>query len=151
MRWSVILILCSLVACEKGGKPPPKQGEVGLTQETGPNAAKTAQGDHAQPTQGEIMFFQVCAQCHGLDGSGRGPVSDTLNPKPRNYTDAKWQASVTDEEIKKTILLGGAGVGKSAMMPPNPKLKDNPAVLDELVQIIRGFGKGQIPKAFQQQ
>ncbi|HET6344418.1 MAG TPA: cytochrome c, partial [Myxococcota bacterium] len=62
-------------------------------------------------------------------------------PKPRNYSDAAWQASITDEQLKKTIVEGGAAVGKSMMMPPNPDLRDKPQVVDELVKIIRGFKK----------
>jgi hypothetical protein len=79
--------------------------------------------------------------CHGVDGSGNGPAAATLQPKPRNYTDAAWQASVTDEQLRETILKGGAAVGKSAAMPGQPQLKDHPEVLDGLVQIIRKFGK----------
>jgi hypothetical protein len=43
--------------------------------------------------------------------------------------------------LKETILKGGALVGKSPMMPGNPQLADHPEVLDELVRIVRGFGK----------
>ena len=92
-------------------------------------------------TQAKAMFETVCATCHGADGTGNGPAAANLNPKPRNYTDPAWQASVTDEDIKKTILLGGQGVGKSPMMPGQPQLRQQPEVLDELVKIIRGFGK----------
>ncbi|MDB4958347.1 MAG: hypothetical protein JWO36_5916 [Myxococcales bacterium] len=87
------------------------------------------------------MFATVCATCHGSDGTGTGPAAENLNPKPRNYTDPAWQASVTDDDLRKTILLGGQGVGKSPMMPGNPQLKDQPEVLDGLVQIVRGFGR----------
>ena len=87
------------------------------------------------------MFMTVCATCHGPDGTGNGPAAETLNPKPRNYTDAAWQGSVTDDDLKKIILLGGQAVGKSPMMPANAHLKDDPATLDGLVQIIRSFAK----------
>ena len=87
------------------------------------------------------MFAQVCASCHGIDGTGNGPAAEMLNPKPRNYTDAKWQASITDDQIKEIILKGGQAMGKSPVMPAQPALKDHPEVLDELVQIIRKFGK----------
>ena len=86
------------------------------------------------------MFSTVCASCHGADGKGNGPVAVTLNPKPRDYTNAEWQKSVKDDDIKKIILLGGKAVGKSDMMPGQPQLEKEPAVLDELVKIIRGFG-----------
>ena len=45
-----------------------------------------------------------------------------LNPKPRNYHDQAWQKSVTDDQIKKAITLGGAAVGKSPIMPASPDL-----------------------------
>jgi len=89
------------------------------------------------------MFMTVCATCHGADGTGNGPAAESLDPKPRNYTDAAWQASVTDADLKKIILEGGQAVGKSAMMPAQAQLKDKPDVLNELVMIIRGFARKQ--------
>ena len=62
-----------------------------------------------------------------------------LNPKPRNYTDASWQASVTDAQLRKTILLGGAAVGKSPIMPSSPDLDEKPDVVEGLVKIVRRF------------
>ncbi len=87
------------------------------------------------------MFKTVCATCHGESGMGNGPAAASLNPKPRNYTDKTWQASVTDDQIKNTILMGGAAVGKSPAMPAQPQLREKPLVVDELVRIVREFGK----------
>lgn len=64
-----------------------------------------------------------------------------MDPKPRDYTDAEWQASVTDEELKKVILGGGMAVGKSPLMPGNPDLKNKPELVDALVKKVRGFQK----------
>jgi mono/diheme cytochrome c family protein len=92
--------------------------------------------------QARQMFATVCMTCHGAEGHGDGPAAASLgSAKPRDYTDAAWQASVTDDEIRKAILLGGAAIGKSPMMPGNPQLKDKPEVVEALVQIVRGFGK----------
>jgi hypothetical protein len=77
--------------------------------------------------------------CHGESGKGDGPAAAALTPKPRDYTDAVWQKSVSDEQIKKTITGGGASVGKSPLMPAQPDLANNPAALDGLVKVIRGF------------
>jgi cytochrome c551/c552 len=60
-----------------------------------------------------------------------------LNPKPRAYTDAAWQASITDEDLAKTIKLGGQAMGKSPLMPASPQLSD--ATIAELVKIIRSY------------
>ena len=136
MRMSIALLL-ALVACGKADEPPPPStGSPNAQTESGPGARKPSTVGRAQQ-----MFATVCATCHGTDGSGNGPAAENLNPKPRNYTDPAWQASVTDDEIKKIILLGGQAVGKSAMMPGQPQLKDEPEMLDGLVKIIRGFAK----------
>jgi mono/diheme cytochrome c family protein len=86
------------------------------------------------------MFNTRCSACHGTSGRGDGPASAALTPKPRNYTDVAWQKSVTDEQIKKTIVYGGAAVGKSPIMPGSPDLDAKPEVVEGLLQIVRGFG-----------
>jgi cytochrome c553 len=135
---SLLLAVVLISACGKNSEPPPpSSGSPNAQPESGPNRARAA----GEPSQAEQMFATVCATCHGADGSGKGPAAESLNPKPRNYTDPAWQASVTDEQLKEVILKGGQGVGKSPMMPGQPQLKDHPEVLDGLVQIIRKFGK----------
>jgi mono/diheme cytochrome c family protein len=135
---SLLIAAVLLCACNKGNEPPPPtSGSPTAKPESGPSRPRPSGGG----SQAEKMFATVCVTCHGADGSGKGPAAEALNPKPRNYTDPQWQASVTDDEIKEIILKGGQGVGKSAMMPGNPQLKDQPEVLDGLVGIIRGFGK----------
>jgi cytochrome c553 len=91
--------------------------------------------------EAQTIFATRCIMCHGKTGGGDGPAAPSLNPKPRNYADATWQASVSDDELKKAITDGGAAVGKSMLMPPNPDLKAKPAVVDELVKLIRSFAK----------
>jgi hypothetical protein len=87
------------------------------------------------------LFDSKCVVCHGDHGAGDGPGAAVLNPKPRAFGDGVWQASVTDEQIKKTIVEGGAGVGKSVAMSANPELKDKPEELTALVKIVRDFKK----------
>jgi cytochrome c551/c552 len=128
----IALVLCA--ACGKGDKPPP-QANVSFNQESGPA------GKQPPSANAKMLFQDKCALCHGMDGTGNGPSAVQLNPKPRNYTDATWQASVSDDDIKQIIVLGGQAVGKSISMPPNPDLKNDAATLDGLVKIIRGFAK----------
>jgi mono/diheme cytochrome c family protein len=80
-----------------------------------------------------------CVTCHGTEGLGDGPSAVGLDPKPRSFKDKKWQAEATDDGVKKAIIEGGAAVGKSALMAPNPDLKDKPEVVDALVKKVRGF------------
>jgi cytochrome c5 len=93
----------------------------------------------AEPLTAESVFKTRCSTCHGEGGHGDGPAAVALNPKPRNYTDGEWQKSVTDEQLKKTIVGGGIAVGKSPLMVPNPDLAGKDDVLDGLVKIIRAF------------
>ena len=85
------------------------------------------------------LFATKCTVCHGDHGAGDGPGAAALNPKPRAFGDAAWQASVTDEQIKKTIVEGGAAVGKSPAMAANPDLANKPDELTALVKIVRDF------------
>lgn len=85
-------------------------------------------------------FTTTCVACHGERGDGNGPAAGSLPVKPRDYTDAAWQRSVTDADLRSIIVRGGAAVGKSPMMPAQPDLADQPQVLDALVAIVRGFG-----------
>jgi mono/diheme cytochrome c family protein len=91
--------------------------------------------------EARALFRTKCVACHGDHGAGDGPGAAALDPKPRAFADATWQASVTDDQIKKTIVEGGAGVGKSVAMSANPELKDKPEELTALVKIIRDFKK----------
>jgi cytochrome c553 len=84
-------------------------------------------------------FVSRCASCHGMEGKGDGPGSAALNPKPRNYTDKEWQKTVTDDQIGKTIMYGGAAVGKSPIMPAHPDLSSKPEMVTALVKVVRGF------------
>lgn len=93
------------------------------------------------PAEAQAKYDQICATCHGKKGIGDGAAAAALNPKPRNYTDKAWQNSVTDEQLAKVIVEGGPAGNLSALMPPNPDLKDKPEVVAGLVQIIRNFGK----------
>lgn len=136
---SLLIAVILVSACGKNSEPPPpSSGSPNAQPETGPSHPSAVTGGGSQA---ERMFATVCVTCHGADGSGRGPAAASLNPKPRDYTDAAWQASITDEQLRTTILKGGQAVGKSPMMPGQPQLENQPEVLDGLVRIIRSFGK----------
>lgn len=91
-------------------------------------------------TEAKQIFASRCATCHGERGQGDGPGAANLDPKPRNYHDKAWQATVTDEEIEKTIVYGGAAVGKSPQMVPNPDLGSKPVIVAALREMVRTFG-----------
>jgi cytochrome c553 len=130
---ATLLLTLSLTSCAK--KPSEDQ------QKSAPTAATPAPAAVAPSPASEArtLFRARCAVCHGDSGKGDGAGAAALNPKPRDYTDASWQDSVSDEQIQKTIVQGGAAVGKSPTMPGNPDLASKEAVVAELVKLIRAF------------
>lgn len=104
-------------------------------------AEQTGAATSAISKEAKDIFDQRCATCHGADGKGTGAAAAALNPKPRDYTDKAWQASVTDDQLKKAIVGGGQSIGKSPLMPANPDLESKPDVVSGLVAQIRTFGK----------
>jgi mono/diheme cytochrome c family protein len=86
------------------------------------------------------LYQQRCAMCHGAGGQGDGPSGVTLPTRPRNWTDRAWQSSASDAEIRRAILEGGLGVGRSAGMPGFPDLSGKPEI-DDLVRLVRSKGR----------
>ena len=109
---------------------------------SGSGSAAAPPSSGPSPTvEARQLFKTVCATCHGEDGTGNTPAGNNLNPHPRNYTDKAWQAATTDDQIRAIILGGGGAVGKSSAMPAQVQLKDKPEVVNELIRIVRTFGK----------
>lgn len=137
--FAALLLVSALtaLACSKSegtGKPDTNhEPSVAAT------AAAPANGGKVDLEKAQTVFNERCSACHGAEGKGNGPASAALNPKPRNYSDAAWQASVSDEQIAKTITMGGAAVGKSPMMPASPDLDEKPEVVAGLVKMVRKF------------
>ena len=123
-----------LAACGGGDETPTDAGA--RTQGAAPATADAAQADLAA---GREYFQTTCTPCHGPQGHGDGPASSGLTPPPRNLADADWQATVDDAYLEKIILSGGAAVGKSAAMPPNPVLQGKPEVLAGVVAHLRSL------------
>jgi uncharacterized membrane protein len=101
-------------------------------------ASSAAGGDVAAAAR--EVFANRCALCHGAGGKGDGAAGQGLKPRPRDFSDAHWQASTDDANIRRIILEGGPAVGMSAAMPPAADLAGKPEVFAALVAHIRGFG-----------
>ena len=84
---------------------------------------------------GAATYAATCVACHGPSGHGDGVAAAALPTKPSNFSDPAFWAARKDDQVKKAIREGGASVGKSPMMAPNPQLTD--AQLNELVEIGR--------------
>jgi cytochrome c553 len=79
-------------------------------------------------TAGE-NWANLCAKCHGADGKGQTPVGKKL--KVKDYTDAKVQAELKDEEMVKAI---NDGVGTKMK---GFKSELSPAEINDLVAHVR--------------
>lgn len=84
---------------------------------------------------GRALFESACARCHGAEGTGGLPVSDG-GPSPRNFRDRAFQASRSDDELKRTVVEG-----KGAAMPAFGRTFDE-AQLAALVAHVRRFDPG---------
>ena len=81
----------------------------------------------AQPTtlstagnpSGQQLFQEHCAPCHGLDGTGNGPMAEVLKIAPANLTTINERAngSFPADRIAEVIRYGGnvSGHGTAAM------------------------------------
>ncbi len=100
-----------------------------------------AAGGPAQAVDVDKVFDFYCAQCHGLDGMGKGPnVTKDFATSPRNFSDAKEMSKLSDADLKNVILDGGPSVSKSALMPPWSKTLSGEEV-DALVKKLRAICK----------
>jgi len=100
--------------------------EVSRAAAGGAPAAKAGAGKGADPLL-EATWSQQCAACHGPTGHGDGPTGPMVHAA--DLTRADWQATVTDEQLAKTIQTG------KGKMPPFPELP--PKIVAGLVGRIR--------------
>ncbi|HKA16303.1 MAG TPA: cytochrome c [Myxococcota bacterium] len=73
---------------------------------------------------GQALFAQHCAICHGGGGTGDGIASPALDPKPRDFTYARFYIDASadnrtgdDVDLARVILYGPGASGGSDAMP----------------------------------
>lgn len=74
---------------------------------------------------GKAKYDMFCVTCHGPNGKGDGPVGQSLNPKPRDFTNGQWKIDTdgdgtagTDTDLRAVIENGAGQYGGSPMMAP---------------------------------
>lgn len=86
-------------------------------------------------------YAHYCAQCHGMDGKGKGiNATKDLPVAPRDLTDSKDLGSFTDDQIFNTLTKGGAVNDLSSIMPPWGDTVSK-GEIKELVKFVRGLCK----------
>jgi len=93
--------------------------------------------DQTDLAEGKKLFETRCFVCHGRDGKGGGPSAMGLAEKPQDLTDPNWQKTNSDDLIGIVIRSGGAAIGKTGAMPPNPDL--TPEQIKSLVAFVRSL------------
>lgn len=59
--------------------------------------------------QGERLFVQHCASCHGTQGRGDGPLAKGMDPAPRNFHDDARMRQRSLYGLYNTVTLGVRG------------------------------------------
>ena len=87
--------------------------------------------DYARPAP--QLYRRYCVSCHGSDGKSK--TSKGKYSHARDFTDAEWQADVSDERIFNSIMNGRNVRGN---MPAFSK-KLNEKEAESLVSFVRKF------------
>ena len=91
----------------------------------------TLRANSTDVAEGEGIFAQRCAQCHGMVGNGDGVLSRTLSRLPTEIGSFAWQAERTDAQLATVVRQGMAGTP----MPPAADL--TPAQVQGVVAYLR--------------
>jgi mono/diheme cytochrome c family protein len=57
------------------------------------------------PVEPAVIYAQMCARCHGIDGRGDPEIRKTL-PAVRDFHDPVFQARASNDEIARVIMAG---------------------------------------------
>ncbi len=97
-----------------------------------------AQAEHP----GKATYDRWCLECHGEAGAGDGPAAATMLPRPRDFTQARYQIRTTpsgslptDADILRVLERGMPGTA----MPPWPRLSSRER--DQVVAYIKTFSR----------
>jgi len=85
----------------------------------------------------KTIYERDCAKCHGTDGKGETKMGKKLGAK--DYTDAKVQEELKDENGIKAIKEGLKDKDGKNLMKPSEGLSDGD--IKGLVAYMRAFGK----------
>ena len=76
---------------------------------------------HAQLMEGEGLYTQRCASCHGVAGAGDGALARSLTRLPPEIGTVAWQIEHSDEQLAQVVHNGISGTS----MPPSRELSDS--------------------------
>lgn len=139
LQWRVPVTLVVAVSCAAAAASVRAQGP-----DTGTDAQRAA---------GKQLYAANCAQCHGDKGDGEGYATPHLNPRPRNFTAAKFKVRTTPNGALPThqdlVDIIKRGMPYTSM-PAWPNLSDEQ--ISNLAYYIKTFSSDfadaeKVPKA----
>ena len=139
MKWTTFALLLSAAAlaaaigCTSDARESEEHSERGSD-----DRRRSARVSPAVLAKGHGLYKATCAPCHGDSGKGDGPASKIFKPPPRDHTDAAYMNTITDEEMAKTIQMGGVLKGKPSM-PSNPQIRGED--MTALVAYVRSLSQ----------
>ena len=68
-----------------------------------------------------VMYAQMCARCHGLDGHGDPQIRQQL--PVRDFSDPVFQARASNEDIQRVIMTGKNQMPSFGGMISQPKIQ----------------------------
>jgi high-affinity iron transporter len=77
----------------------------------------------AQRLEGEGLYTQRCASCHGPTGAGDGPMARSLSRLPPDIGTVAWQSEHSDDQLAEVVRTGIPGTA----MPPSSELSTEQA------------------------
>jgi mono/diheme cytochrome c family protein len=89
-------------------------GSIVMGLSSGAFAADMKKPTPALIEKGKAVFTTNCATCHGDKGDGNGPAGQYMNPKPRNFIEAKFKKGGKPEQLFTSVSKGLEG---TAMAP----------------------------------
>ncbi len=106
------MLICALVlitACQDRGLQQPVQPREALSEPGGGDRDRVLPRYRAVGAAGAIHFDAHCTACHGVGGSGDGPLGRTLRPAPPDLTDSGAVADSSPARYFDAISVGVMG------------------------------------------
>ena len=122
-RVSIGALLCMILAGVSGCRKHTETAKADAILAAYDTEADSSDAQHLIPlsyqqAQGKRVFYHHCVWCHA-DATPAGPSNrSNLTPAPPLLNDGATLNVESDEYMQNLITLGGAAMGKSAMMPP---------------------------------
>jgi len=103
--WRVALIFVLIAGCARETRPPRLETRPYVSAPAH-QATEIVSSPPRRLTQGEVLYWRQCADCHGLYGRGNGRAVAALATPPRDISAASYQNQMNDAELLHIVTEG---------------------------------------------